>query len=216
MATSRLTARNVINSAINSATGTGIETGLQKAAAANASYLQQAQELYEPYKQTGLSSLDEYTKLLLGGVDGLSNDQNYQALTKQAENTVMANRAVSGLLRSGSTANTLDNTLLNFANTYYANRLNQLQSGVSYGTMAADSQNSILQKLGTNQTDLATALANIQIQREGNATSLKAAQAQAEATKAAANTTAKAQQQAGITGAIGTIAAGVLGGLLRG
>lgn len=104
-------------------------TGLQQAAQKYAAYQNQAMDLYQPYQETGLASLDEYAKLLLGGVDTLSGDQNFQDMQKLAEKKVMANRATSGLLRSGATASALDDTLLNFANTYYSNRLNQLQGG---------------------------------------------------------------------------------------
>lgn len=162
-----------------------IESGLQKASAQNQAYLEEAKALYDPYKQTGLASLDEYTKLLLGGVDGLSQDQNFQAMQNLAEKKVMANRATSGLLRSGATANTLDDTLLNFANQYYSNRLNQLQQGVQYGTGAAASQSSILEKMGVGATDLAQALANVKLEREGM-----------QAYKDAAALSAKTQQDA--------------------
>lgn len=186
----------------------GIERGLERAAAINQAYLEDASALYEPYKKTGLASLDEYTKLLLGGVDSLSQDQNFQAMQDLAEKRVMANRATSGLLRSGTTANTLDDTLLNFANQYYSNRLNQLQSGVQYGTGAAGAQSSIFEKMGGNATDLASALANIQMQREGNQATINAAREQAAATKSAASSAAKSQMATGLVGAVATILGG--------
>lgn len=191
--------------------GTGnIEDSLRRATQQQQSYLQQASELYEPYKKTGLSSLDEYTKLLLGGVDALSGDKNFQAMQDLAEKKVMANRATSGLLRSGATAGALDETLLNFANTYYSNRLDQLRGGTEYGTMAADSQASILDKMGGNVTDLASALANIKMQREANDITKRAAQQQANATLYAANEESKAAMTAGIIGGIGSLVGGLL------
>lgn len=165
------------------------QSGLQKAAEQYNAYQNQAMDLYEPYKKTGLASLDEYTKLLLGGVDALAGDQNFKAMQNLAEKKVMTNRAVSGLLRSGATANALDDTLLNFANTYYNNRLQQLQGGTQYGTYAADATNSIYNKLGTNATDLASALANIALEHEGQQNSLKAAEMEAKANKYAAQNT---------------------------
>lgn len=164
-------------------------SGLQKAAEQYNAYQNQAMELYAPYQKTGLASLDEYAKLLLGGVDALAGDQNFKAMQNLAEKKVMNNRAVSGLLRSGATANALDDTLLNFANTYYNSRLQQLQGGVQYGTYAADATNSIYNKLGTNATDLASAMANIALEREGQQNTLKAAQMTADANKYAAENT---------------------------
>lgn len=209
MATSR--AEAIANGTISYSLGNkDIEGSLAKAANQNQQYLEEAQKLYEPYKQTGLSSLNEYTKLLTGGVDALNDDQNFQALTKQAENAVMANRATSGLLRSGATAGALDDTLLNFANTYYNNRLNQLQQGANYGTNAINAESSILEKMGGNATDLATALANIQMQREGNTATINAAKAQAGATTSAAQTKANAAMTSGIIGTVGSIIGGLL------
>ena len=175
-----------------------VETGLQKAAEKNASYLEEAKALYEPYSKTGTASLDEYTKLLLGGVDSLSGDKNFQAMRDLAERKVMANRATSGLMRSGATASALTDAELQFANQYYGNRLNQLREGVGLGENAIKSQSSILEKLGGNETDLASALANIQMQREGNQAMIDAANAQAGATTSAA----KAQGKANLTGSI--------------
>ena len=164
-------------------------SGLQKASQQYAAYQNQAMDLYQPYRETGLSSLSEYAKLLMGGVDGLSGDKNFQDMKDLAEKKVMANRAVSGLLRLGATASALDDTLLNFANTYYSNRLNQLQGGVQYGQYGTDASTSIFNKLGTNQTDLASAIANIGLEREGQQNTLKAAQIQADANKYAAENT---------------------------
>ena len=138
-----------------------IESGLQRATAQQQEYLNEAKVLYEPYRQAGAQSLDEYVKLLMGGVDSLSEDKNFQAMQDLAERKVMANRATSGLLRSGATASALSDSMLNFANQYYGNRLSQLQQGVNYGTYGTDAQTSILDKLGTSGTDLAGALANI-------------------------------------------------------
>lgn len=158
-------------------------SGLQKAGQQYAAYQNQAMDLYKPYQETGLSSLSEYAKLLMGGVDALSGDQNFKDMQDLAEKKVMANRATSGLLRSGATAEALDDTLLNFANTYYNNRLQQLQGGVQYGTYATDASNSIYNKLGVGQTDLASAMANIALEHEGQQNALKAAQMQADAAK---------------------------------
>lgn len=186
-----------------------VETGLQKAAEKNASYLEEAKALYEPYSKTGAASLDEYTKLLLGGVDGLSGDKNFQAMQDLAERKVMANRATSGLLRSGSTASALTDAELQFANQYYGNRLNQLLSGVGIGQNAIASEDSLLQKLGGNETDLASALANIQMQREGNQATIDAANAQANATVSAAKSAGKSSMWGGIIG-------GAVSGLAKG
>lgn len=162
-----------------------LKSGLERASEQSKGYLEEAKTLYEPYIQSGASSLSEYMKLLMGGVDALSSDQNFQALQNLAEKKVMANRAVSGLLRSGATASALDDTLLNFANTYYTNRLNQLGQGVSLGQYGVSGASSIYDKLGTNVTDLATALANISMQKEANKSTLEAAKMQAAATKEA-------------------------------
>lgn len=164
-----------------------LKSGLERASAQAKSYAEQAQQLYQPYTQSGTQSLNEYMKLLTGGVDALSGDQNFQALQGLAEKKVMANRAVSGLLRSGATASALDDTLLNFANTYYTNRLNQLGQGVALGQYGVSGQTGIYDKLGTNATDLATALANIKMQQEGNELTLKGAQMQVDAMNEVAN-----------------------------
>ena len=181
-----------------------IEQGLQRAAQQNASYLNEAKALYEPYAQSGTASLDEYMKLLLGGVDGLSDDQNFQSMQDLAERKVMANRAVSGLMRSGATASALTDAELQFANQYYGNRLNQLREGVGLGENAIKSQSSIFEKLGGNETDLASALANIQMQREGNKAMIDAANAQAAATKSAAKSAGKSSMWGGIAGGVAT------------
>lgn len=196
----RLTSLNQLNATTNNS----IETGLQRASEQNAQYLNDAKALYEPYAQTGASSLDEYTRLLLGGIDGLSDDQNLQDMRNLGERKVMATRAVSGLLRSGATASALYDADLRFMNDYYGNRLNQLRTGVSIGENAISSQDSILQKLGVNATDLASALANIKMQRESNDAMIQAAQAQAGATTSAANKTAKSNMWGSIAGAVGT------------
>lgn len=167
-----------------------IESQLQRASAQNESYLNEAKDLYNSYAEAGATSLDEYMKLLMGGVSGLTTDSNYQAMKNMATRDVMANRAVSGLLRSGGTAAALENTLLNFSQNYYNNRLNQFKEGVGIGQNAINSQASILEKLGGNATDLASALANIQMQREANDATIKAAQAQAGATTSAAKSSA--------------------------
>lgn len=164
-----------------------LKSGLERASDQAKTYLEQAQQLYKPYTQSGAQSLNEYMKLLTGGVDALSGDQNFQALQGLAEKKVMANRAVSGLLRSGATASALDDTLLNFANTYYTNRLNQLGQGVALGQYGVSGQTGIYDKLGVNATDLATALANIKMQQEGNELTLKGAQMQTDAMNEAAN-----------------------------
>lgn len=182
-----------------------IENQLQRASAQNEAYLNEAKDLYDSYANAGASSLDEYMKLLLGGVNGLSTDSNYQAMKNMATRDVMANRATSGLLRSGATASALNDSLLNFANSYYGNRLKQLEEGVGIGQNAINSQSSILEKLGGNATDLASALANIQMQREGNQATIQAAQAQAGATKSAANSAANSSMLSSLATA-GTIA----------
>lgn len=170
----------------SSPTGSNIESQLTRASEQNKQYLTEAKELYEPYAKAGLSSLDEYMNMLMGGVDSLSGDKNFQDLQDLAERKVMSNRAVSGLLRSGATASALDDTILQFANQYYGNRLGQFKEGVSLGYNTTGSQASILEKLGADSTDLASALANIQMTREGMANELKAADTTAAANKYAA------------------------------
>lgn len=182
-----------------------IESQIRRAGEQNEAYLNEAKSLYEPYVNAGVSSLDEYMKLLLGGVDGLKDDQNFQSMRDLAERKVMGNRAVSGLLRSGATASALDDAELNFANTYYGNRLNQLLQGVNEGHYGVTGTSSILEKLGGNATDLASALANIQMQREGNQATIDAARAQAGATTSAANKTSNATMAAGIIGAVASL-----------
>lgn len=164
-----------------------IENSLKRASEQNQAYLEEAKALYEPYANAGLSSLDEYMKLLLGGVDGLKDDKNFQDLQDLAERKVMSNRATSGLMRSGATASALDDAILNFANQYYGNRLGQLKEGVSLGYNTTGAQTGILEKMGVGATDLATALANIKMTREGMANELSAANTTAEANKYAAN-----------------------------
>ena len=186
-----------------------IETGLQKAAEQNAAYLNaaylnEAKALYEPYTKAGTTSLDEYMKLLTGGIDALAGDSNFRQMQDLAERKVMANRATSGLLRSGATASALTNAELQFANQYYGNRLNQLLQGVDLGQYGTSAQSSIFEKLGGNETDLASALANIQMQREGNDAMIKAAEAQASAQQAAAKSTSKSNLWGGIVGGIGS------------
>ena len=181
-----------------------IDNKLQKAAEKNASYLEEAKALYEPYSAAGATSLDEYMKLLTGGVDSLSGDKNFQAMQDLAERKVMANRATSGLMRSGATASALTDAELQFANQYYGNRLNQLLSGVSIGQNATASQDSLLQKLGGNETDLASALANVQMQREGNQAMIDAAKAQAAATASAAKSAGKSSMWGSIAGGVAT------------
>lgn len=179
-----------------------IESQIRRAGEQNEAYLNEAKSLYEPYVNAGTSSLDEYMKLLLGGVDSLKDDQNFQSMRDLAERKVMGNRAVSGLLRSGATASALDDAELNFANNYYGNRLNQLLQGVNEGHYGVTGKSSILEKLGGNATDLASALANIQMQREGNQATIDAANAQAGATTSAANKTANSTMAAGIVGGV--------------
>ena len=192
---SRTTASRVSSIPVSSrnnltATANGsIESQLTRATAQNQQYLEEAKALYEPYSQAGLSSLDEYMRLLMGGVDELSNDQNFQNLQDLAERKVMSNRAVSGLLRSGSTASALDDAILQFANQYYGNRLGQFKEGVSLGYNTTGAQTGILEKMGVGATDLATALANIQMTREGMANELSAANTTAAANKYAAENT---------------------------
>lgn len=173
----------------NSAVFNELKSGLERASEQQKGYLEEAKGLYQPYVQSGASSLNEYMKLLTGGVDALSGDQNFQALQNLAEKKVMANRAVSGLLRSGATASALDDTLLNFANTYYTNRLNQLGQGVSLGQYGVAGQTSIYDKLGTNATDLASAIANLKMQDEANKLYAQTAREQAEANKDAIENT---------------------------
>lgn len=186
---------------------TNIESTLQRATAQQQEYLNEAKALYEPYRQAGAQSLDEYMKLLLGGVDSLSGDNNFRQMQDLAERKVMSNRATSGLLRSGATAAALDDTLLNFANNYYGNRLNQLQGGVQYGTYGTDAQSSILDKLGVSGTDLANAIANIQMQRESNDAMIRAAREQAGATTSAAKKAGRDNLIGSAIGALGTIGA---------
>lgn len=173
----------------NSAVFNKLKSGLERASEQQKGYLEEAKGLYQPYVQSGASSLNEYMKLLTGGVDALSGDQNFQALQNLAEKKVMANRAVSGLLRSGATASALDDTLLNFANTYYTNRLNQLGQGVSLGQYGVAGQTSIYDKLGTSATDLASAIANLKMQDEANRLYAQNAREQAEANKDAIENT---------------------------
>ena len=180
-----ITSRNNLTATANGS----IEGQLRRATEQNKQYLEEAKELYQPYADAGLTSLDEYMRLLMGGVDGLSEDQNFQDLQDLAERKVMSNRAVSGLLRSGSTASALDDTILQFANQYYGNRLGQLKEGVSLGYNTTGSQASILEKMGIGATDLATAPANVQMTREGMANELSAANTTAAANKYAAENT---------------------------
>lgn len=187
---SRVSAINALSrNNLSASTNGSIESQLKRASEQNQQYLNEAKELYQPYANAGLTSLDEYMRLLMGGVDGLSGDQNFQDLQDLAERKVMANRATSGLLRSGATASALDDTILQFANQYYGNRLGQLKEGVSLGYNTTGSQASILEKLGVGETDLATALANIQMTREGMANELSAANTAAAANKYAAENT---------------------------
>ena len=199
----RLGATNPTVLSINTGTG-AIESKIKKAAQQNASYLNEAKALYEPYSASGATSLDEYMKLLTGGVDSLSGDKNFQAMQDLVEKRVMANKAVGGLLRSGSTASALTDAELQFANQYYGNRLNQLLSGVNIGQNAINAESSILQKLGGNETDLASALANIQMQREGNDAMIKAAREQASATKSAAKSAGESSMWGSIAGGAAT------------
>ena len=167
--------------------GLNIESGLRAATDKTTAYLQEAKDLYEPYLSGGTKSLDEYLKLLLGGVDSLQeNDANFNAMTDYAERKVMANKAVGGLLRSTGTAGALNDSLLEFQNNYYGNRLNQLMGGVELGKYGTDNTASIYGNLGDNQRGLAEALAQIQIEREGMASNEKAAANIAGATKDAA------------------------------
>lgn len=166
-----------------------IENSLKRASEQNQAYLEEAKQLYQPYADAGLSSLDEYMKLLMGGVDGLKDDQNFQNLQDLAERKVMSNRATSGLLRSGATASALDDAILQFANQYYGNRLSQLKEGVNLGANTTSSQASILEKMGVGATDLATALANVKMTREGMKNELEAANTTAAANKYAAENT---------------------------
>lgn len=188
----------------------GINEGLKKASEQNEAYLAEAKALYEPYRQTGLSSLDEYTKLLLGGIDSLSGDKNFQDMRDLAERKVMANRAVSGLMRSGATASALTDAELEFANKYYGDRLSQLATGAGMGAQATSAQASIFEKLGTNATDLASALANIKMQTDANKAMVEAAEAQAGATKNAAKSKASSDMTTGIIGALATIGSALL------
>lgn len=183
---SRLGGNVVSSNNLSAGTNGSIESQLKRASEQNQQYLNEAKELYQPYADAGLTSLDEYMRLLMGGVDGLSEDQNFQDLQDLAERKVMANRATSGLLRSGATASALDDAILQFANQYYGNRLGQLKEGVSLGYNTTGSQASILEKLGADTTNLASALANIQMTREGMANELQAANTTAAANKYAA------------------------------
>lgn len=189
-----------------------LENKLNRASEANKAYLNEAKELYQPYAESGLSSLDEYMKLLMGGVDSLSGDQNLKNMQDMAEKKIMANRATSGLLRSGGTASALNDSLLNFTNNYYNNRLGQFQQGAEMGYKATGAQSSILEKLGGNETDLASALANIQMQREANEATVQAAREQAAAAKAAAKSSSKSSLLGSIIGAAGTALGAYFGG----
>ena len=191
---------------------TNIENQLKRASAQNEAYLNEAKDLYEPYRQAGVNSLDEYMKLLLGGVDGLKDDQNFQDMRDLTERQVMANRAVGGLLRSGGTASALNDSLLKFANTYYGNRLNQLKEGNGLGQYGTTGSSNLLEKLGGNATDLASALANIQMQRESNDAMIKAAREQAAAQAAAAKSASKSNLFSSLIGAAGTIVGSIYGG----
>lgn len=185
----RLSGSVVSRNNLSASANGSIESQLKRASEQNQQYLDEAKELYQPYADAGLTSLDEYMRLLMGGVDGLSEDQNFQNLQDLAERKVMANRATSGLLRSGATASALDDTILQFANQYYGNRLGQLKEGVSLGYNTTGSQASILEKMGVGATDLATALANVQMTKEGMANELNAANTTAAANKYAAENT---------------------------
>lgn len=183
--------RNLPTGSTSATPTSNVESLLQRATAANDVYLKQAGDLYSPYLKSGTQSLDEYTKLLLGGVSGLQqNDANYNAMQKEGENTVMANRAVSGMLRSGATADTLNKSTLDFSNQYYGNRLSQLLQGVtSVGQYGVNGTADSMQARGTGQTDLANALANIQIAREGMKSNENAAKLSAKASKDIAKNT---------------------------
>ena len=166
-----------------------LKSGLERASDQAKGYLEEAQALYKPYTESGAQSLNEYMKLLTGGIDSLQDDQNFQQLQNLAEKKVMSNRAVSGLLRSGATASALDDTLLNFANTYYTNRLNQLGQGVALGQYGTSGSASLYEKLGANSIDLASALANLKMQDEANKLYEKTANAQISANKDAIENT---------------------------
>jgi len=167
-----------------------IESGLQKATDQTAAYLNEAKALYKPYAETGAKSLEEYTKLLTGGISSLqSEDQNFKDMLGLTEKTVMANKAVGGLLRSTGTAAALSDSTLKFQNQYYGDRLSQLLSGVKIGQDATDNTASIYDKLGSNQKDLASALAQIQIEREAMESSENAAKYSADSAKKTAETT---------------------------
>lgn len=200
---------NSLNAALSSlpqssigGSGTSIESQIKRAGEQNKAYLEEAKALYEPYANAGMSSLDEYMKLLMGGVDSLSSDKNFKSMQDLAERKVMANRATSGLLRSGATASALDDALLNFANNYYGNRLNQLREGVGIGQYGVTGTSSILEKLGGNETDLASALANIQMQREANNATIQAARESGAATTSAARSKANSELVGGIIGGV--------------
>ena len=95
----------------------------------------------------------------------------------------------------------ISEALLNFANNYYGNRLNQLKEGVGVGQYGVTGTSSILEKLGGNETDLASALANIQMQREANNATIQAARESGAATTSAARSKANSELVGGIVGA---------------
>jgi len=167
-----------------------IENQLRSATAESNDYMRQILELYAPYMESGAASLDEYTKLLLGGASGLKgNDTNFDALLDQASNSLMANRATSGMLRSGATTGAVMRGELNFTNDYYENRLKQLMGGVQVGQYGTQGSASAYEGMSDNAKGLAEALANIQIAREGMASNERAAQLSAQAAKDAAKNT---------------------------
>lgn len=167
-----------------------IESGLQRATDQTAAYLNEAKSLYKPYLESGTQSLDEYIKLLRGGISGLQeNDQNFKDMLGLTEKTVMANKAVGGLLRSTGTAGALSDSTLKFQNSYYGDRLNQLLKGVELGKYGTDNTSGIYEKLGDNQKGLAEALAQIQIEREAMDSNERAAANSAAASKDIAKTT---------------------------
>lgn len=186
--TTRANAGNVVNR--SSGLGLDIESGLQKATEQTAQYLQEAKNLYEPYMKSGAQSLDEYMKLLLGGVSGLqTNDQNFKDMLALSEKNVMANKAVGGLLRSTGTAAALNDTNLKFQNAYYGNRLNQLLQAVDLGKYGTGNVAEIFGQMGDNQRGLAEALAQIQLEREGMQATTDAARESAATSKEIAETT---------------------------
>lgn len=81
----------------------------QRAAAADAA------EMYAPYKEAGLSALDQYRTLIgLGGQDaqtqaiqGLTQSPLYQAQMQQAEGSLLQNASATGGLRTGNTQQSL-------------------------------------------------------------------------------------------------------------